>query len=431
MPLEMQSCPHCGTKNSAKKRICHHCQQEMAPQAQSGVTQRQLRPRQVAVPPVVPQRPLAPPQQSVAPQQAAAPQQTITRQQASVTVPPAPAQSPRGPSLLFTVSLRQRAQFYRQMHSLMRSGIPLGLGLTYQEASLPAFMRPMLRELAEHVQQGGKLSEAMLRYPAVFPEWETSMVKAGETGGSLPESFRDIAESIEMEWDLRSRVNVSTFHLKATLVVFVLVALVVAAVQSGTGGLSGVLVSLQHAALQFILFIAAVIGLIQFWKGWVRTRTGARFASALVARTPMIGPILKHTTCLRFARVLGALWNAGVPPIEALETAARASGSPHIIHQVNQEMAKLSQGGTLSEVLSPTGIFPPQAMYLVQSGETSGTIGQSLHQVAEYLQMELEAQVKTLPARLQLVVYAVLVPLVLLFMISFYTRHFAQLLNGF
>ncbi|HEY3415763.1 MAG TPA: type II secretion system F family protein, partial [Armatimonadota bacterium] len=416
----MKPCPHCGTENSENKHICYHCQLEITPrpEPETPVNKRLLRPRMLPQPQV--------------------PQRELTAGEVITPKPvPVPAEAPKPKqrakaSAFWGATLAQRAQFYRQMQSLLKSGIPIGLALGYLEQNIAFNLRPLVRDITQHVQGGGQLSEAMARYPNIFPDWEVSLVVAAEKGGTMPEAMRDVADTLEMEMQLRHEVNGKTLHLKFTAGMAVLVMLILGGVHFSiiAGGMSGVLARLQTVAIEFLLILAAGFGLVMGWRSAMRTRQGARFGYGFSSRIPLLGPIIKNMMRIRFVRVLGALWHAGVAPVQALEMAAHASGNQHVINQVDGVLASISQGATLSDALAPTHVLPPEAMYLLQSGEMSGSVPEALNNVAEYIRMDLESQVKTLPAKAQMIMYLILGPLIGWIVISFYVGYFTQIFNS-
>jgi type II secretory pathway component PulF len=221
----MIACPHCGTQNSAQKRVCYHCQAELDSSAHTRDTVRQ-------------------------------------RKEKSAKDAEHPGKGRyTANDYIFGVTLRQRAQVYRQLHSLLNSGIPLGLALGYCAQNCAFQIRNRLKKLADHVQQGKSLSEGMREYPILFPDWECNVVMAAEKSGTLPQAMADIAETIEIEWDLRSRTFVSTLHLRATLLVFVLVAFILASVRQGS--VSDVMDQVGQAFIRFCIFLAALIAIKQ------------------------------------------------------------------------------------------------------------------------------------------------------------------------
>lgn len=403
MPPQMVACPSCGTPNSTNKRICYHCHGDMA----KAVTRKVI---PAPKPPVETSQP------------------AFMRQNPQVNKAfEKPIVSNRN-LIVFGASLRQRAQMYRQLHSLLHSGIPLGLALNYLEDNLSFQLKPYIRWMAEYVQRGGLLSEAMTAYPSLFPDWEIQVVVAAEKAGTLPEVMMDIADTIEMEYDLRTRIFTATFMIWATLIVFVLVILIVTSIQGSTGA-DDVWKRVGQAFIKFAAVIGIAIAIRALWRLAGRTPRGAAIIAQIIPRVPMLGPIWRDLARIRFANVLASLWHAGVPPMDALQTAARTTGNNNLQYQVAELSGRFGQGSLLSSIIATTKFLPQEALYMLQTGEATGDVAESLRKVAEYHEIELSAQVKTLPSRLMLVFYAIIVPLIGWFIISFWSNYYGKIMN--
>jgi len=386
MATKMIGCPHCGTPNSEKKRICHHCQQEMHPPA--------------------------PVQRAVVPR--------IQR----VAAAPAARPTPRAPRF----NMRYRANFYRQLQAQLHAGIPPGMSLINIKQAIAPALRRMVLDLAEAANGGVMLSAAMARYPQVFTDWEISLVHAGEIAGALPQAMGDIAEMLEAEIELRLQTQAKTWHLLGTSVIMGLVICIVVRAKQVLPILMNsqqdyspveVLVKYFVPALQvFGLVMFGVALLLSVFRLIAATPGGARFLRPISYKLPLIGPILVGAVRLRFLSVLGSLWGAGVAPMEALETAARASDDSRLMRRIAAQLEPLSQGMPLGSALAATKYFPADVMHLISTGETSGSVPEMLQRVANYTRQDLNDKLKKLPLRLQLLLYAVMVPIVAYFVIT-------------
>lgn len=410
MPPEMMTCPRCGVENSVKKRVCHHCRASLVHDAA---------------------------------RQGTLSAGTNLRRSLPVRSPSTPGPASNLPDrdalaisdYIVGVSLRQRAQFYRQMYSLLNAGIPVGLALTHTLDNITLAMRGRVHRLAEHVMAGGRLSEGMNRYPALFPDWEVSVVVAAEKAGTLPPVMRDIADTLEMEWDLRARTQAATFHLKLTGLVAVIVLLLLYSLGLFGGGFltseTGVdiVAILERVALQVLILVVLGFGIVYGLRIYSRTRNGGRIMMGITSSVPILGTLWKGIARIRFVRVLSALWHAGVSPLESLDIAARTTGNYHLMYQIADNAQQLNKGATISSILAGTRFLPAQALYLIQTGETTGDVAEALSKIADYYTVEVDAQAKTLPVKIQLLMYAILVPLVGWLMITFYVRYFSALVS--
>jgi len=229
---------------------------------------------------------------------------------------------------------------------------------------------------------------------------------------------------------MRYQVGVKLLPLQATFVVFILVILIVLMLpHAQQGNVGSVFTTVGYAFLRFLEIVTAIILLRFAWRFYTRSRRGARVGQAIVTRMPLIGPILHLQMLYRFVQVLGALWKAGVAPMESLESAARASNNRLMIHRVGDQMKRLGAGATLSEIIAATQVFPQEIIYMIRSGETSGAVAETLERVAQYLRMELDAQLKSLPVRAQLVMYVLIGVPIIIFIFWFWTGYFNSMLG--
>ena len=413
MATKMITCPHCGTENSARKQKCFACEQPLATQTKPGKAPAAsvAIPEQAAAAAAAPARARLP-----------LPGDVLDRLRRSVDRRPIS----RAPGLI-GVKVRQRVQFYRQFEHLLKAGIPVGQSLFYLKDNIASYLRPMVQDLAEDTNRGGQLWEAMARYHTMFPDWEVNLVRAAERGGNLPEAMASIAETLEMEMEMRYQVGVKLIPLQATFFMFILTILVVfLTMQAQQGNMSSVLGKVSVAFIRFGMIVLGFLLLRFAWGFYTRSRRGARMAQAIISRAPLIGHIMHLQMLYRFVQVLGALWRAGVSPMDALENAARASDSILVMHRVADQMKRLGEGSPLSEILAATRVFPLEILYMLRSGETSGTVGESLERVGQYIRMELDAELKALPARAQLAMYVVVGIPVAVFIIWFWVWYFGR-----
>lgn len=412
MATKMITCPHCGTENSARKQKCFACEQPLAARIQPGMTP--------AAPAVGPEQAAA--AAAPAPGRLRLPGDLLDRSRRRVDRRPIS----RAPGII-GVKVRQRVQFYRQLEHLLKAGIPVSQSLFYLKDNVAGYLRPMVQDLAEDTNRGGQLWEAMARYHTMFPDWEVSLVRAAERGGNLPEAMASIAETLEMEMEMRSQVGVKLIPLQATFFVFILTILIVFLVRQAPQGNTGaVFAQVGVAFMRFSTIVLSLLLLRFAWSFFTRSRRGARVAQTIVSRAPLIGRIMHLQMLYRFVQVLGALWRAGVSPMDALENAARASDSNLVMHRVADQMKRLGEGVQLSEVLAATHVFPLEILYMLRSGETSGAVSELLERVGQYIRMELDAELKALPVRAQLAMYVLIGVPVAVFIIWFWVSYFSQ-----
>jgi type II secretory pathway component PulF len=134
----------------------------------------------------------------------------------------------------------------------------------------------------------------------------------------------------------------------------------------------------------------------------------------LLLSLPLIGGAHRRTAMMRFLGSLSMLLNAGVPVAEAYRTAAAATGNQALAHQLARETDSLYAGRGLVDTLNRLRLLPREAMDQMAIGETTGKLPQVLAHVAATHRGQVERSAKYLPHLLQLIAYAVIVPVALL-----------------
>ncbi len=336
--------------------------------------------------------------------------------------PPTPPRVPVWQRPLFNLgaTVQQRMQFFRQLEHLLRAGIPMVMAMGHLESQLPMHMRPMVRDFSDRIQRGETLSENMVRYPQSFVEWEISIMHAAELSGDLQMACQEIADTLEMEEGIRRRVASSTVYLRAVVAVGIFVGLLLPNLGGIQGQAGNLLPALERTANQYLMVMAVIILLWQGWLMFTRTPSGMLISSAILARLPLFGPLIRNLMRARFTLVLGALWNAGVAPMEALPSAARASGNGRLLRHVERHIQRIAQGESATGIIEESNFFPPTVTYLMRTGETSGNYPEALNKATEYIRMDIEAQGRALPQQLYLFFFFLIAGFVGWFVINFY-----------
>ena len=117
--------------------------------------------------------------------------------------------------------------FSRQMHTLLKSGVPIMRALSgLQDAAINPEMKRVIGDVRESLQGGRELSQALARHPRVFSSFYLSMIRVGEATGLLEEVFYRLFEHLEFERYMREQVK-SALRYPGFVVIAMLVAIVI------------------------------------------------------------------------------------------------------------------------------------------------------------------------------------------------------------
>ncbi|MFQ3311671.1 MAG: type IV pilus assembly protein PilC, partial [Colwellia sp.] len=127
-----------------------------------------------------------------------------------------------------------------------------------------------------------------------------------------------------------------------------------------------------------------------------------------ILKLPVISDLLKKAAVARYARTLSTTFAAGVNLIDALESAAGASGNAIFRDAILEVRAEVSSGMQMNLAMRNCKIFPDMVVQMVAIGEESGAVDDMLSKVANVYEQQVDDAVDGLTALLEPMIMAVL-----------------------
>jgi type IV pilus assembly protein PilC len=342
-------------------------------------------------------------------------------------------------SFMKTVKAGELAVFSRQLATMISSGLSILRALyVLEEQTESKFLKETVVGVRKDVEAGMSLSSAMEVHPKVFNQLFVAMTRAGEAGGLLEESLRRVADQLEKDASLRRQIRSAMIYpaLVITFAVGVMMALVAFLVPVFEGvfkqfggelpSITKVSVFLSHMVrdewwLMFGLTGASIFGFLQ----WKKSSWGRPQWDRFRLRVPMkIGTIVQQVAVARWSRTLASLTSAGVPLLLALDIVGKTGGNVVVEEAMAGVIESVKRGGTISEPLSKTTIFPTMVTHMVGVGEETGALDAMLAKVADFYEDQVEASVKALTSILEPVMIIVIGSIVGFIVISMYMPMF-------
>jgi type IV pilus assembly protein PilC len=313
------------------------------------------------------------------------------------------------------VSKGDLALFTRRLADLARAGLPLDRALTIAgEQSENATLRVITEEAIKDVRAGLPISEALGKYPKLFPIVFTMTLKAGEASGQFSEVASRLAEFQQLEVRRRSQIIGALVYpcilgATAIMVISFMMFFVVPKLSGVFDKLGNDLpistVILMNTSgfvfrnfLPIVIFFAILIGV---YKAFVSTQEGQIARDRALMNLPLAGKIISKAVVSRYARVLGTLMYGGVPILESLRIAGAASGNR--VFEVSSKLVQneVREGRRLGEAMKETGAFTSILVQMVTVGEETGDLPEMLGRVAETLDFEVDTALQKLMTMLE------------------------------
>jgi type II secretory pathway component PulF len=308
------------------------------------------------------------------------------------------------------VKLEELIFFSQQLSTLYKAGLPLLTGLgSLAEQTENKKLKPVLEGVRRQIEGGSTLFEAMSKYPEVFPQVYSNMIRAGETSGRLGESLDRFITLAEREIKTRQRVKEATRYPKIVIlaVIFAFAALITFVIprfaeifaQFKTPLPLPTRVMIQTNTIfhtYWYLVLSALLGIPLLIINYLRTEKGRYSWDQFKIRIPVFGPLLLKIALSRFSYTFVMLNRSGIPILQTLEITASTINNVHLAQSITEIMHKVREGRNLSEALKESGKFTPLVIQMVAVGEVSGTLDEMLMRITEYYDIEADNAIKKL-----------------------------------
>ena len=317
--------------------------------------------------------------------------------------------------------------FSRQMHTLLKSGVPIMRALAgLQDAAINPEMKRIIGEVRESLEGGRELSQAMARHPRVFSPFYLSMVRVGEATGLLEEIFLRLFEHLEFERYMREQVKTALrypiFVVIAMAVALVVVNLfVIPAFAKVFAGFGAELPLMTRILLGFSNFMVAywpamlgglIVSVLAF-RAWRGTAAGRLIWDGLSLRFPIAGKILHKAALSRFSRSFSLGIRSDVPVMQALSNSAQTVDNTFVARRIEGMRENVERGESLLRASISSGIFTPVVLQMVAVGEESGAVDDMMNEIGDMYRQEVEYELKTLGQQIEPILIVMLGAMVL------------------
>ncbi|MBL1216346.1 MAG: type II secretion system F family protein [Planctomycetes bacterium] len=336
------------------------------------------------------------------------------------------------------ISARALSTFYRQLGDLLKSGVPILRALRLlARGKANRRLAGVVSQVAQDVEDGESLADALSRHSRMFPPIQVAMVRAGERGGFLEEVLHRLAIFLHQQAETRSMIISSMIYPSVlisvgTIIVGIVMFVFVPKFKPMFEGIDlplptrivmGASDIIRFHWLPAGLAAMAVIGGLM----WLWAQPGVRHALARgVLRLWIVGPLVAGAAVARFCRILGTMLTNGIPMLEAMAISQEAVGHPMLVEAIEKSRRAVQAGETLADPLEECGLFEEDVVEIIRIGEAAGNLAEVLVSIAETIEGRVSRMLMTavrlleplvlllLGISLLFIILALVVPLVLL-----------------
>lgn len=325
-------------------------------------------------------------------------------------------------AMLGRVKAAEVTMMTRQLATLMGAGFPLVPAIdSLVPQTRSSALKKNMAKIKDSVVEGNSLAQALSLFPGTFSDLYVNMVRAGETSGTLEIVLGRLADIMESQQELKTKITSALAYpilmsIFGAGVLFFLMAHIVPTITAIFAEMNQVLPAptrflirlsafIQGYGWALLVLLAAVLGLYFFIA---KTDKGRHLLDKLKLRLPVLGALLKKLAVARFTRTLGSLLENGVSMLTALKIVKDIAGNTLIGDAIERATEDVSKGQPLAGSLEKQQIFPGLSIQMIHVGEQSGALENMLYKIAQVYESEVESRILRMTALLEPVMIMVM-----------------------
>ncbi len=313
------------------------------------------------------------------------------------------------------ITAKDKMLFFRQLSTMIEATLPIvqSLRILSSQTRNPNLHR-VIEQISHDVEGGSSLSNSLAQFPNIFPQFHIGLIRAGETTGKLDQTLVYLANQLESDYDLISKVRGAMVYPAIVLMGLVIVGALMmvmvipqlTAILEETGGdlpwTTRALIKTSGAMHDYWwVFVMIIIGAAGFLFWFRRQPAGKAILDLLKIKVPVVGLVYKQLYLVRFTRNLSTLLSGGVPIGEALRVVGGVLGNALYRDAVLRVQQGVESGESLAQIFQREPIFPPIVAQMASVGERTGRLVDVLEKLAKFYHRELDVAMKGMFAAIE------------------------------
>ncbi len=306
--------------------------------------------------------------------------------------------------------------FCFHLEQLTRAGVPIIESLNDLRDSMenPRF-REVITGMVESVEGGKTLSQSLEQHPAVFDGVFVSLVRAGESTGTLPGVLENLVETLKWQDELAAHTKKLVMYpaFLGTVVVAIVLFMMLYLVPKMAGFIrnmgqempaqtkfllatSGFFVNYWYIVIFTPILI--VIGLVAL----IKTNPKARYRFDQVKLTvPYLGEILRKIILSRFAAVFAMMYQSGITILDSIRACEDVVGNQVIRDALRRVGGLIGEGQNVTAAFHDAGLFPPLVIRMLRVGESTGELDKALRNVSYFYNRDVRESIERVQAMIE------------------------------
>ncbi len=330
------------------------------------------------------------------------------------------------------VKVEELIEFSRHMNYIIRSGMPLLEGLKdLEENTKNETFKRVLQAVKMEIQAGQSLADALSHHPYIFPQFYTSIVKAGETSGNLDKVFLELTNYLTWLHDTQNKIKQALTYpiIVSVLIGIALIIFVVFVIPRLTKFLiqlnmplplpTRMLIKFNSFMLHYwYIFIVLLLSAICFTCVAKFSQKMLYFWDKFKLKIPYLGRVLLNLVLVRFVQYVGMLYQAGIQVYQALDVVKEIVSNRFYAQKMEKVKHLLEEGEGMGRALELVQGFPSFLIRSIKVGEATGNLDETFRELSRYLNDALDRDVRMITTIIEPALLILVASIILIIVIS-------------
>lgn len=320
----------------------------------------------------------------------------------------------KGQMIFGKVKMIEKVMFAKHLAVMIKAGMAIDTALETLKNNASPVLAKRLESVLDDVKRGGRLSDALRKYPKDFDLLFVNMVAVGEQGGTLAKNLNLLASQQRKSYELRSKIKSAAVY--PSLIIIAIIGLIVVisvfvlpkilnffkTLKIDLPATTQLFIAISDFMMNYWMWIVGVIIFI-----FIAIRTMAKIRATrlilhlIMLRLPIMGKVSKHLNLALFARTLGSLLDSGITIDRALQIVAQTLTNDAYKRETTSVYHKILKGGSLADAMNNEDYFPSLLSSMIRVGERSGNLSEVLDYLADFYELEVDNTTKNLSTMLE------------------------------
>jgi type IV pilus assembly protein PilC len=302
------------------------------------------------------------------------------------------------------IKARDIVIFSRQFSVLISANVALvqALRLLITQTPNPK-LKAIIGEVADEVDGGARLSDALAAWPEVFSGFYVNVIRSGETSGKLDEVLNYLADELEKDYDMISKIRGAMIYPAFVffglggvgVLMMVVVVPKLTDIMEETGGqlplATRILIATSHFLRDYWwLILIFLIGLAASIKFIVRLPVGKRIVDIIILKIPIFGKLFQRIYLVRFTRSLQTLLTGGVNISKALAITSEVVSNQVYRDLILKTKKEVEDGSSITSVFATSKEIPKMVTQMMSIGEKTGRLSSILGSISKFFSREID-----------------------------------------